>query len=326
MLNRKKTLKQKILLLSIGSLLAFVTGEIIVRTCVTFPVEREHMRFSSIGFKRIPIKMRDDLLFWKADTQVANYTKERAHVFLRVLCLGDSITQSYTHDGKLLPVEQTYEFILKGLLSERFLGEHIEVINAGNGGFTSLQGLHYLENRLLEYKPDLVISWFGNNDNAAAAFYEDKQQKWPKEQNFRPKSKLLLFFKNYKRFTAEVLSFAKLRVSADDYYENCAKMYELAQNNDFEIVFIAPYKVDRISNGLANTSNFLKLREVLEKLGNDSGCKIIDLSYALLNENTMLFKELFVDDNHPTSQGNEFIAGVFYDELQYFWEKLESQN
>jgi lysophospholipase L1-like esterase len=77
----------------------------------------------------------------------------------RIVCFGDSITF-----GEDLPFHQSYPAVLASLLRERYPDLDVEVINAGIGGHTSVQGMARLERDVLWYKPHLVILGFGIND------------------------------------------------------------------------------------------------------------------------------------------------------------------
>ncbi|MCE2570247.1 arylesterase [Motilimonas eburnea] len=69
-----------------------------------------------------------------------------------ILAFGDSLTQ-----GVGAPAEQSYPAHLA-----RALG--VNVINAGNSGETSAQGLTRIKALLEQYSPDLVIICYGGND------------------------------------------------------------------------------------------------------------------------------------------------------------------
>ena len=58
-------------------------------------------------------------------------------------------------------------------------------MNAGVGGYTSLQGLRYLKKELWKYSPDMVIVWFGVNDDSSAIFFSDKDQKLPAPEDLK---------------------------------------------------------------------------------------------------------------------------------------------
>jgi len=82
---------------------------------------------------------------------------------VRIICLGDSITFGWGLNKKY-----TYPELLRHYLSFKFPLKNIEVINAGCPGYSSRQGLIYLDRSLLDYQPDLVIVQFGYNDGQYA--------------------------------------------------------------------------------------------------------------------------------------------------------------
>jgi len=69
-----------------------------------------------------------------------------------IICFGNSITA-----GSGFSKEEVYPYLLSELLN-------CPVINAGQGGDTSSDGLRRLEKDVLTYKPRLVIIEFGGND------------------------------------------------------------------------------------------------------------------------------------------------------------------
>lgn len=79
---------------------------------------------------------------------------------IRVLALGDSCTW-----GWQVGQDETYPRVLQRLLDERHGPGIYRVINAGAPGYTSYQGLIYLQEHGAELKPDVVIIAFGFNDS-----------------------------------------------------------------------------------------------------------------------------------------------------------------
>ena len=65
-------------------------------------------------------------------------TRLKSKNTFRIICIGDSITQGYAQGKGLLPREQTYVYKLEKLLTKKFKDKKIEVINTGNGGYSSL--------------------------------------------------------------------------------------------------------------------------------------------------------------------------------------------
>ncbi|HJQ85549.1 MAG TPA: GDSL-type esterase/lipase family protein [Candidatus Binatia bacterium] len=78
---------------------------------------------------------------------------------LRILALGDSCTWGYR-----VAEEETYPAVLQRLLDERAGARRYQVLNAGVPGWTSHQGLLYLEHNVTVLRPALVIAGFAFND------------------------------------------------------------------------------------------------------------------------------------------------------------------
>lgn len=77
----------------------------------------------------------------------------------RVLCLGDSRTF-----GFVVRDDECYPARLQPLLRERHPSHRVEVLNAGTHGYSSYQGLRYLEVRGARLQPDVVTVAFGANE------------------------------------------------------------------------------------------------------------------------------------------------------------------
>jgi len=77
----------------------------------------------------------------------------------RVLCLGDSRTFGY-----VVAAEEAYPGVLQRLWREQHPASGVEVLNAGRHGYTSYQGLRYLQTRGIAFQPDVVTVAFDFND------------------------------------------------------------------------------------------------------------------------------------------------------------------
>lgn len=78
----------------------------------------------------------------------------------RIICVGGSTTES-----SYKTANNTYPELL-----QRILGEKYEVINAGVPGYTTAEILIYLELKLLDFKPDIVVIYTGANDASTGTF------------------------------------------------------------------------------------------------------------------------------------------------------------
>lgn len=118
----------------------------------------------------------------------------------RVICLGDSRTFGYA-----VKADESYPAVLEKLGRERFKDGPLQVINAGVHGYTSYQGLRFLETRALAFQPDLVTVAFNFNDRRFVL--EANQADGP--QYFRQSARGLRW-RNRMRFSFALLGFNKL--------------------------------------------------------------------------------------------------------------------
>jgi len=104
---------------------------------------------------------------------------------IRIMCVGDSTTFGP-------PVEKnTYPHIVQAKLVKRRLSRSAEVINAGVSGHSTYNMLFRI-NRLLRYKPHVVILYVGFNDmfDEAADHYEDNRRPYSSYWHYLEKKNL----------------------------------------------------------------------------------------------------------------------------------------
>jgi lysophospholipase L1-like esterase len=78
---------------------------------------------------------------------------------LRIACLGDSQTF-----GHRVADDESWPAALQSALRARFPARRIEVLNFGVGGYDAEQEVALLEDRALDYEPDIVVLGFFVND------------------------------------------------------------------------------------------------------------------------------------------------------------------
>lgn len=157
-------------------------GELVARTV---PIRQFEPCFSNPHRSQLKRFVRDPVMFWrlrpgnKADQ--VNYQGFRgdplandtvSNRFL-IACLGDSTTFGIGGPSGI-PVDQAYPAILEKLLREN-VSPDVRVINLGVPGYSSFQGLLYLNEILPRFSPSLVIFSFGTNDSLAAQISDDRQ-------------------------------------------------------------------------------------------------------------------------------------------------------
>ena len=77
----------------------------------------------------------------------------------RIICLGGSNTEE-NHDRE---PDRTYPDFLEQELNKTF-GGAVEVLNAGNSGYTTVESLNNFALRLLDFEPDMIIYYEAIND------------------------------------------------------------------------------------------------------------------------------------------------------------------
>lgn len=86
--------------------------------------------------------------------------KLAAHLPVKIVCLGDSVTGLYYHTGG----RRAYPDMLALALTKADPRAQVTAINAGISGNTTVDALKRLEKDVLDHRPDLVTVMFGLND------------------------------------------------------------------------------------------------------------------------------------------------------------------
>jgi lysophospholipase L1-like esterase len=235
-------------------------------------------------------------------------TTDKADGIYRIICIGDSVTFGVPIHRN--PPEKTFPTQLESLIGKRFGPDKVEVLNAGNPGYTSYQGLKQLKTRLLKYKPDLLIIQFGINDSSPAVGQTDKEQ--------AKRSKAVLSVYNALSKSAVCRAIVKLirrnpkdirrsdsekqRVSHSDFKKNMLMFMALGKLHDFECLFIRPVIFE---NGKLLTDY---------KLPFPNRSKIVDMLTSFKNYRGDPAR-FFHDDCHLTPEGHDLFAIAIFDAI-----------
>jgi len=221
----------------------------------------------------LQILKQDSVLFWrqKPDLDIAfqdvkvktnsmglraeEFKKEKPRDTLRIICLGASPTFGWGVNQ-----EQPYPQRLEVLLKERYQNKNIEVINAGNIGYSSHQGLNFLKNDILKLSPDLITISYVINDVDKHRFYRSDGRS---DIELQPKSRFFVYMENildnsnlFKLLKNTILNsrglaakhfskgssgvyLEKRRVSANDYRKNLNSFINIARANNINVAMIA---------------------------------------------------------------------------------------
>jgi len=165
----------------------------------------------------------------------------------RILLLGDSAPVGLGLNKR----EDAFGEKLIEILNQKKPHKNYELINAAVSGYTSLQGLTYLQNYGLKYSPDLIIVYLGNNDASKNGYISDKELMNKNLQlagflgtlnhlaTYRFLKELLLPIKAWvenklKKEKSKVV----VRVLPEDYYRNIEEMIKFAKDNNIKIILI----------------------------------------------------------------------------------------
>lgn len=98
--------------------------------------------------------------------RVQTFAREKAPDALRVFCLGGSASAGWPH-----PPLETYSAYLERALADVYPDRRIEMINASAHGFASYR-VRAVFDRVVEFDPDLVIVYSGNNEFLETRTYD----------------------------------------------------------------------------------------------------------------------------------------------------------
>jgi len=221
----------------------------------------------------LKILQQDSVLFWKQkpslnvdfqNTQVEvnsfglrgeDIQLNKDEGTFRVICLGGSPTFGWGVDYK-----DTYPYQLQELLREKYGSKKsIEVINAGNIGYSSYQGVEFLKKDVLKFSPDLITVSYVINDVDKHRFYRSNGKS---DKELFSKNKVLVVIENFldesnifkllkasiirsKGIAAKYFSQGeddtyseKRRVSLEDYRKNLNQIINIATKNNIKVIFI----------------------------------------------------------------------------------------
>ena len=241
----------------------------------------------------------------------------------RILTLGNSCTF-----GWAVTDEQTYSHQLEMMLD----GDY-EIINGGIPGYSSVQGLRFLEQELLELQPDIVTIMFAWNDHwVAADRISDKDQEFPPQllldfqnqlsrlQSYRLLKKLLLSQLEVHPDSAWDRDSIVYRVSHQDFATNLIDICKLCTDRGITPILLtspAP-SLDRYGHnrGWAPVVRFHQIycwqtRQVATALNMD----LIDAEMEL-NRHDGMYDDTRHDFIHFNAAGHRIIAGLLADKVR----------
>ena len=180
----------------------------------------------------------DQHLFWRPVGSPDRELEQRPAGTPGVLMLSDSVG-----------VLSRYPDLLRGILRARLGGREPVVLNASVTGYTSFQGLRFLEQRVAAARPNVVTVNFGYNDHwNSGNTRTDKEQRPPSNSltQWVGHSRLLglvagLFLRfrsdHYQAFPLPRLG-EHCRVPVGDYDQNLRRFVALSRQHRFKLVLL----------------------------------------------------------------------------------------
>lgn len=164
---------------------------------------------------------------------------------LRVVCMGESLTFGWGVNE-----EEAYPRVLEKILQEHAPSDRrIEVINAGQVGYSSYQGLQFFEKVIAPLAPDVVTIPFVVNDVDLFRFFRndgrsDREVLLPNpllmrgEAVLRHSALFRLMTRAVHKLTTNAPAVGAVRVSPSEYEENLRALVSAARKRGITIVFV----------------------------------------------------------------------------------------
>lgn len=243
---------------------------------------------------------------------------------IRIICLGDSVTFGYRVPPVWpdRPADYDHEWLPYSMLLEKQLAlanptRKVEVVTMAVPGYSSHQGLAWLNRDIDWLQPDLVIVSFGWNDSSVSdvpdreAIKTDRMTvavRWlvDHSQAFAHATHWLRLREARNRPREQVMSRPVARVSQPEYLDNMMGIERLVRQRNAQVIVIgAPYR--DTSPGAPEGANMLQYRRALNSAMGEEGVpylEIRELTEAAYPANEGWFGERI----HPNHMGHRLMA------------------
>ena len=194
---------------------------------------------------------------------------------IRIICMGNSTTF-----GNTLDRNETYPVQLEKFLRQKSV-RNLQVINAGIPGYSTLQGLILLEEKIWELQPDLIVISYGFNDRRAIP-----DESWQDSREFFKKDALkqerLEFFRKsflfrwiihltgYDEHIPEIEGYLP-RVTPENYKSNLEQIIRAIEDIGVPVIMLGiPDRPDLLSfyhkaEDLLEKGHFFEARDIIDK-------------------------------------------------------------
>lgn len=243
----------------------------------------------------------------------------------RVLTLGDSFTEGFG-----APADSAWPRVLESysVFREVSEGKHVEVYNAGMAGSDPFFNYRMLRDKLLEFKPDLVIQSVNTSDLSDYLFRGGLERFSGDHVEFRtgPWWEILYRFSyTFRLFLHRLSDYNSMLVhekdvpriyeqAVEEYYRLFTERYtQLADSVGFSLVFV----VQPMRSDLLYPDGWYVYMRQLDQALNDDGCVCIDLfpsmQMAIGTDRANHYSWKY--DGHYNSKGYWVMGSVIADTL-----------
>lgn len=286
--------------------------------------------------------MKNKYMLWvSTPTWEEKYALEKPLRTTRIVTMGCSCTQGCAN------MRTSYANYMNEILSSQFANSY-EVLNFGESGYSSYQGLQQLKYVVSKFKPDIVTIFFGWNDHWFGGYPDHlvrKKQDWEID--------LVNFFEHFRIYQAYHWLIAQLknklkknappkifRVPLEKYEENLKAMVDFCRDHNIKPVLItAPFEASGMwefvvfyhSSSLAFDSQeslvktHMAYNEIVRKVGKERRVSVIDLEQAFLQLTGKKPGVYFQDGIHFSGLGCQLVAVMIAQRLEDFG-YLESRS
>jgi lysophospholipase L1-like esterase len=242
----------------------------------------------------------------------------------RIICIGNSCTFGW-HVGEDEPYARQLEWALNaGRADSTF-----EVINGGVTGYSSLQGLRFLREYVLDWEPDVLVISYGWNDHwAAAQGIPDKDQKLPPQwvlnvQNLlgRTYTYRCLKYLVFSIKSPPPADFSRThpvyRVSPEDFRINMGAMIAEAAARNIDVYLLTLPIASRTGDEYAGLYEFHeRYNQIIRSYADIEGVQVIDAADRF-RDHSAFFDNPELDLKHYNALGHKVIATMLADAIMH---------
>lgn len=242
----------------------FAGAELVVRVLAPHSFEPFDIMQRLLTIGGIPslndIMIRDSVLFWKLKPDLHDFrvsgglfgsqldfrvntdesgmrltdsTPARNEDAVHILAIGDSCTFGFgVGDSEAWPNK------LQGILNNGTEGRHFKVWNGGVPGYSSYQGLRYLQTEGMALRPDIVLAQFWMNDRLPWGWGDYRTASAVNPALWRRLLMKSQFFCFLQRVLMATLSPEQPRLSLDEFSETLSAIVDICERSRVPLIFV----------------------------------------------------------------------------------------